>query len=279
MFNELSEINRRPEPYEFYTAAELWTDEYTSQRMLEYHLNESVDAASRNRRFIDRSAEWIIEYFNLAPGSRVIDFGCGPGLYTSRLARCGADITGVDFSKRSLDYANEEARRANLNINYIHSDYLEYETEEKFDLAVMIMCDFAALSPAQRSTLLGRFHKILKTGGYVLLDVYSLNYFRSLQEKAVYEFNMMDRFWSAGDCYTFLNTFKYDDEKVILDKYTIYSKSDKRVVYNWLQCFSEKSIKDEFKKSGFRIKEIFSDVAGSVYNPESHEFAVVAFKE
>jgi hypothetical protein len=87
---------------------------------------------------------------------------------------------------------------------------------------------------------------------------------------------MMDKFWSAGDCYCFLNTFKYDDVKVILDKYTIYSKSDKRTVYNWFQCFSKDAIREEFDKSGFMIKEIFSDVAGSVYNPESHEFAVVA---
>lgn len=276
MFNELSEINRRPKPYEFYTAAELWTDEYTSQRMLEYHLNESVDVASRSRRFIDRSAKWIIEYFKLGPGSNIIDFGCGPGLYTSRIARCGADVTGIDFSKRSLDYATEEARKNNLNINYIHSNYLEYETDEKFDLAIMIMCDFAALSPAQRSSMLGRFYKILKSGGSVLLDVYSLNYFRSVQEKSVYEFNMMNKFWSAGDCYCFLNTFKYEAEKLLLDKYVIYSKTDKRVVYNWFQCFSVEAIKGEFEKSGFVIKETFSDVAGRAYYPESHELAVVA---
>jgi cyclopropane fatty-acyl-phospholipid synthase-like methyltransferase len=279
MFKELSEINSRPKPYEYYTAADLWTDEYTSGRMLEYHLDDSVDAASRNRRFIDRSAEWIIQYFKLGPGSKVIDFGCGPGFYTSRLARCGADVTGIDFSKSSLDYAAEEARRDNLNINYIHSNYLEFETEEKFDLAIMIMCDFTALSPAQRGILLGRFYKMLKRGGAVLLDVYSLNYFRSVQEKAVYELNMMDKFWSAADCYTFLNTFKYEEEKLLLDKYVIYSNTDKRVVYNWFQCFSEDTIKEEFGNNNFMIKEIFSNVAGDVYNPDADEFAVVAYSD
>lgn len=279
MFNELSEINSRPKPYEYYTAADLWTDEYTSGRMLEYHLDDSVDAASRNRRFIDRSAEWIIQFFKLGPGSKVIDFGCGPGLYTSRLARCGADVTGIDFSKRSLDYAAEEARRDNLNINYIHSNYLEYETEEKFDLVTMIMCDFTALSPAQRGILLGRIHKMLKRGGAVLLDVYSLNYFRSVQEKAVYEHNMMDKFWSGGDCYTFLNTFKYEEEKLLLDKYVIYSKTDKRVVYNWFQCFSEDTIKEELGNNNFMMKEIFSNVAGDDYNPDADEFAVVAYND
>ena len=65
MFDELSGINRKPEPYEFYTAEKLWTDEYTSRKMLEYHLNPSVDAASRNIKFIDKSVKWIIEHFQI----------------------------------------------------------------------------------------------------------------------------------------------------------------------------------------------------------------------
>ncbi len=42
MFNKLKEINSRPEPFQYYTADELWTNEHTSKQMLEYHLNESV---------------------------------------------------------------------------------------------------------------------------------------------------------------------------------------------------------------------------------------------
>jgi len=54
MFNRLKEINSRPEPFQFYTANALWTDEHTSQMMLEYHLDESVDLSSRNKEFIER---------------------------------------------------------------------------------------------------------------------------------------------------------------------------------------------------------------------------------
>ncbi len=34
VFAQLEEINSRPEPFEFYTAADLWTDEHTSKQML-----------------------------------------------------------------------------------------------------------------------------------------------------------------------------------------------------------------------------------------------------
>ena len=62
MFKELKEINSRPTPFQFYTVDELWTDEHTSMKMLEYHLNDSVDLSSRNRGFIDRSLKWIVSH-------------------------------------------------------------------------------------------------------------------------------------------------------------------------------------------------------------------------
>ena len=60
MFNELKEINLRPKPFQFYTADALWTDEHTSQKMLEYHLDESVDLSSRNKEFIERSVNLML---------------------------------------------------------------------------------------------------------------------------------------------------------------------------------------------------------------------------
>jgi SAM-dependent methyltransferase len=279
MFNELSDINRKPQPFEFYTAAELWTDEHTSRRMLEYHLNRTVDAASRNHDFIDRSSEWIISKFKLNNGSKVIDFGCGPGLYTLRLAGSGAAVTGVDFSLRSLEYAGKEARDNNLKINYIHADYLEYETDERYDLIIMIMCDFCALSFVQRKRLLSKFNRLLKPEGSVLLDVYSFNYFGSIKEQAVYEFNMMDNFWSKDDYYCFLNTFKYADEKLILDKYAIYDRKGRRLVYNWFQCFNERTIRREFEENSLVITDFYSNVSGDNFSDETGEFAVVARKK
>ena len=80
MFNELREINEKPKPFEFYTAAELWTNEYTAKQMLQFHLNEDVDAASRNKEFINRSVEWIIDNFKVNENTKLTDFGCGPGL-------------------------------------------------------------------------------------------------------------------------------------------------------------------------------------------------------
>jgi 2-polyprenyl-3-methyl-5-hydroxy-6-metoxy-1,4-benzoquinol methylase len=162
VFKELEQINKRPKPFEFYTADDLWTDEHTSAQMLACHLNETIDASSRNASFIHRSVEWIACRFEIDRGAKIADFGCGPGLYTNKLAKRGANVTGIDFSKRSIEYAKSAAAGDQLDINYILQNYLEFETEDRFDLILMIMCDFCVLSPAQRRVILSKFHKLLK---------------------------------------------------------------------------------------------------------------------
>lgn len=278
MFEQLEKINTRPEPFEFYTAYDLWTDEYTSGQMLKFHLDDKIDASSRNSAFIDRSADWIVSRFNIGTGKKIADFGCGPGLYSTRLARSQAVVTGIDFSKRSIQHAQEIAARENLSINYVNQNYLDFETDDRFHLIIMIMCDFCALSPAQRKQILSRFYKLLDPSGSVLLDVYSLVTFSDTKEKAVYETNLLNSFWSPNKYYGFLNTFKYGKEKVILDKHTIIEKERLRTIYNWFQCFSPDVLEKEFEECGFTIQSYYSDVAGTPFSPQSKEFAVVARK-
>ena len=62
MFEALEEINARPAPFQFYTARELWTDPHTTKQMLKYHLDESVDAASRNKNFIIEASRTRVVY-------------------------------------------------------------------------------------------------------------------------------------------------------------------------------------------------------------------------
>jgi len=278
MFEELERINIRPEPFEFDTTRELWTDKHTSKEMLSLHLNGETDVASRNTTFIDKSVEWMSSYFHVGAGTKIADFGCGPGLYTTRLARKQAEVTGIDFSTRSIEYAQEIAVSENLPIEYINQNYLEYETDRRFDLIIMIFCDFAVLKPSKREKMLSKFHTFLKPGGSILLDLPSLKAFDTREETTIYEVNLMNNFWSPGKYHGFLHTSKYDKEKVILDKYTIIEANQTRVFYNWLQHFSREMIENELKTHGFSINDFFSDVAGSVYDPESEVLAIVAGK-
>ena len=276
MYKELQGINSRPAPFQFYTADELWTTEHTSKQMLEYHLNGDIDFSSKNSGFIEDAIEWMTSHFNINEKTTIADFGCGPGLYTTKLAEKGAAVTGIDFSERSLQYAKQIAEKKKLDINYIQANYLDFGTDQKFDLITIIMCDFCALSPHQRNILLKKFNAMLKPHGSILFDVFSFNGFEQREESASYELNQLNSFWSAEDYYCFVNIFKYDTEKVILDKYSIIEKSQTRTVYNWLQYFSKGSLRKELENAGLSLKQLYGDVRGNPYNPDSEEFAIVA---
>jgi len=275
LFSVLESVTEKPRPFAVYTANELWTDKHTSEQMLAYHLNGDVDVSSRRTSFIDKSVSWMKEHFELSRESRVIDFGCGPGLYASRLARLGAEVHGIDFSSRSIEYAKECAKRENLEITYIEADYLDHQPEGRFDLVTMIMCDFCALSPTQRAAMLAKFKGLLSEKGRIVLDVYSLKAFADKREGSICEKNQLDGFWSADPYFGLVTSFKYDDEKVGLDKYTIVEKGRQREIYNWLQYFTPESLEREVQASGLEIDELYGDVAGNPYIADATEFSVV----
>ena len=217
--------------------------------------------------------------FELSKNSKIIDFGCGPGLYTSRFAKLGAEVCGVDFSSRSIAYAREQTTKDDLPITYIEADYLEIQPKGPFDLVTMIMWDYCALAPAQRKAMLTKFRDLVSTEGRIVFDVFSLKAFESKKEVSTYEKNLMDGFWSADPYFGFVTSFKYDNEKVSLDKYTIIERNKQREVYNWLQYFSLESLKDELYAAELELEETLGDVAGHAYDAEHTEFAVVVKKQ
>ncbi len=279
MFDQLKEIFERPEPFEHTTAKELWTDPHTAGEMLKYHLDPEVDVSSRKHAFIERSVDWIISHFKVGKDTRIADFGCGPGLYTNRLARYSDHVTGIDFSASSIAYAQDRAKVEGLPASYVQADYLEYRPSGKFDLIIMIMCDFCALCPENRAHMLDTFQTLLNPGGHILLDVYSLAAFDARKEAVLCEENLLNGFWSAQPYYGFLNSFKYPIEKVMLDKYTIIQPDHTRTFYNWLQYFSPADLLEVFRLAGFRERTLYSNVAGAPFDEAAAEFAIVARKD
>lgn len=277
MFDRLQKINRRPEPFERYTRLELWNDEHISKGMLESHLDPHTDGASRNKMFMDKSIDWIVSHFKIDNTSAIIDFGCGPGMYTTRFAETGASVTGVDFSERSIRYAENTAKEKGLNIDYVLQDYLEFSTDKRFDLVTMISCDFSALSPRQRAVLLGTFCELLTDNGAVLLDVDSMVRFHNATEKSTeYRFSPTARFMSPVPHHMFTTEYKYEQEHVLLTKQTIIEEDRELEILHWVQCYSLQSLKKEFADNGLQIVESYSDVAGTPFKEGSSVIAVVA---
>lgn len=268
----------RPKPFCTFTTPAMWNDPHISAHMLVNHLDPDSSLTSRSHSFINHSAEWIISLLRLCSGDHVLDLGCGPGLYACRLARKGISMTGIDVSARSLDHARAVAVREGLPATFAQGSYLDFDLDQDFDAAILIYEDYCALSPGQRANLLGRITASLKNGGHFLFDVTASPRFSDFSDAIVETKNLMGGFWSAAPYHGRLETWTYPDLRLVLEKYTIITRSDAREYYNWTQCLSPEQVTQELSEAGLAVSGLFNDVTGSPYDPRSTIFAVLAHK-
>jgi SAM-dependent methyltransferase len=275
MYQELAGLLERPQPFSVYTAADLWTDEYVSARMLEHHLDPATDLASRRPGTIDRIIGWIESRLGFS-GKTVCDLGCGPGLHAERMAMHGARVTGVDFSARSLAHARESAAEKRLAITYVEGDYLKCELPAQQAVVTLIYGDYCVLSPPQRHALLDRIRATLKPGGHFVFDVFSRPQFGELEEGFRCERRLMNGFWAQGDYFGFKVTHLYRDLHLALDRYLIVEPSRRRDIYNWTQYFMPDEVQAELVEAGFRVNEIFDLSTGGHWIERAAPFGVLA---
>jgi SAM-dependent methyltransferase len=258
MYELLNDISRRPKPFSRYTAKELWTRPHLARQMLDFHLSQETDLASRRIESIDRAVDWIDAQLDLA-GQAVCDLGCGPGLYARRFVSRGAKVTGVDFSALSLEYA----RREDARTVYIKADYLADDLPSGFDVVTLIYTDFCVLSPTQRGKLLERMHEMLNPGGRIVLDAAGTGSFARREETTIIEDRLMDGFWAPGEYVGIQRTFLYPKERLALDRYLIVEPGEAWQIYNWFQHFTPESIELELRGKGFAIDRMAGDLCGA----------------
>ena len=277
----ISQLFRLQQKPALFTPGEalFWDDSHISSQMLEAHLNPDVDAASRNPKTIDRSVTWLVETLKLETGAPVLDLGCGPGLYASRFARAGLQVTGVDYSGRSIEYARNSAADNGLTIEYRYQNYLELSDESQYQAAFLIYGDFCPLDPKQRSTLLRNIRRALKPAGRFVLDVST----RACRKKHGVKNGwqaLESGFWKPGPHLVLEEGFDYPEQSIWLDQYTVIEPDGKVSVYrNWFQDYAPETITAELGEAGFSIESVHGDLAGTPYTPESEWIGLVTSRE
>ena len=276
MVNKIIQSLEKPLLYQK-TAGEFWNDEHISKQMLKAHLDPEFEGASRKLSFIDKSAAWIKDTIPPTSYPLLLDMGCGPGLYAEKFAQYGYKVTGIDFSHRAIEYARNSALKQGLHIKYLFQDYLEMSLQETFDFITMIYCDYGALSTDDRKKLLRIIYQHLKPGGKLLLDVFSKETFDSFREGQTWESCPSGGFWREHGYIALSGHYKYQD-LITLEQTTIISDAEIATYYIWNTCFTQNSLIEEVKKSGFNVSGIFENVAGEKSHQNSPTIAILLEK-
>ena len=147
-----------------------WDDPGFSRRMLAEHLSQEHDLASRKREIIRTQVRWIHENICNNTPAKLLDIGCGPGLYIEQFAALDYDCCGIDFSPASIEYAkNQLGDKAKL----IEGDIRSAEFGGGYDLALMVFGEFNVFSPDECRLILKKTFKALSPGGKLLLEAHT----------------------------------------------------------------------------------------------------------
>lgn len=277
-FEQIQNAGERPAYYEKATAKLLWTDPYIAKNLLKMHLDSSNDRASFPQQKIEEITEWLHREYLSEENSSYLDLGCGPGLYTSRIAKKGVPTTGVDFSQNSLTYARTQAALNNQSITYIEGNYVEMELEGSYDLITLIWCDICVLSAEDLQKLFQNVKRVLKPGGVFIFDFHTDKEWEMCTESSWWECFKEDSFFAKGEHIVFGKSFKYDTPKAHCEKLSIYKQErDPLELYLWINYYSVEYMTTQLEKAGLSVVTSLRDDQSPLTN-ERGAVSIVAEK-
>ena len=100
-------------------------------------------------------------------GKRVLDAGCGPGVYAEWLAGRGAEVVAVDVNEKMIHLARE---RLGTSVQVIQADLarpLDFLADRSFDL---VLSPLALDYVRDWRAVFGEFHRLLRPGGHLVFS-------------------------------------------------------------------------------------------------------------
>ena len=205
---------------------------------------------------------------------RLLDLGCGPGLYTSFFQDNGYTVTGIDFNKASIEYARKQC----ADIRYIDGDYIKDYPEGVFDTAIMIYCDLGTHSDNDRNKLLQNIYASLGEGGTFIFDVFTDALTKDKQEGKNWDYQPNGGFWDANEYLLLSETFHYPKNKVFAYQYNLLTTDGQKHFIVWDRYYSEEDIAKLLKKVGFKEVAIYHNILEDNNFTSNTEMFVVAKK-
>lgn len=199
-----------------------WDDPAFSERMLREHLDQSHGAASRQRPEILRVVDWLWQRLDLAPGARVLDITCGPGLYAVEMALRGAQVTGIDFGPASVQYARDLAdqQRVADRCTFIQSDVraaLPGQAGQDYDAALFLYGQLSVFTRDQTAALLRQTADALRSGGKLAIEL--LDYERIDKDNSTFWFTDDRGLWGDRPFLVLGERFWDADSRTAIDRF------------------------------------------------------------
>jgi SAM-dependent methyltransferase len=274
-------VYRQPIPEPWEEAENIpWNEPGFSERMLREHLSQHHNAASRRLEIIGKHVDWIHDTVLAGKMMKILDLGCGPGLYSNLLAAAGHECVGIDYSPASIAYARNTTQEKQLACTYVHQDLRVAEYGTGYGLAMLIFGEFNVFRPSDAQTILKKAHGALADDGILLLEPHTFDAIQQGGEAPRFWYSspkglfldtphlcLQENFWNAEQSATTTRHFILD---AATDSVTRYAQS--------MQAYTNEQYQSVLNECGFHDVTFYPSLFGEP-DPEHQDLmAVVARK-
>ena len=227
-----------------------WDDPAFSERVLREHLAQDNEAASRPNAKIKKHVDWIHKALLGGKPSKILDLGCGPGLYTARLAKLGHTCTGIDFAPAAIQYA---LKNAPAGCTYQLADIRTAQYETGFDLVIYIFGALNLLPPADARLVLEKARQALKPGGRLLLEVSSLDSVDQIGNQPAMWYSAESGLFCDSPHLCLMETFWDEEGLVATERFYIVETASGQVTHHAAstQGYEEDALEEILGETGF----------------------------
>lgn len=279
--NLLEVVRRSPVPEPWAEGEKIpWDEPEFSRRMLEEHLSQDHDAASRRLEVIDRQVAWIHEQVLAARPARILDLGCGPGLYTQRLASLGHTCVGIDFAPAAIVYARAQAEEGGLPCRYQLEDVRQANYGCGYGLVMFLFGEINVFRPADAAAILRRAKAALAPEGILLLEPHTYGTVQRLGQAPARWYSSGGGLFSARPHLCLQESFWDPDREVTTERYYVVDAETGAVTRHAssTQAYSREVFLALLQECGFANAWDYPSLTGKAEEAQSGLFALLARK-
>ena len=257
-----------------------WDDPDFSRRMLREHLSQRYDAASRRTRIIKKHVDWIHHYVLAEQPSKILDLGCGPGLYSNRLADHGHRCTGIDFSPAAIGYARAKAVQKKLACEYRLEDICSTDYGYDFNLVMLVFSEFNTFTTEEANSILMKSYHSLTPGGRILLEVPSFDAVEQLGNQPSVWYTEKKGIFSEEPYLCLTESLWNEEDSIATERYYIINETntDVKLYINCTQAYEESQFKSMLGTVGFKKINFHPSLTGSEEQQMDGMFVILASK-
>lgn len=220
-----------------------------------YHLLYSNRNQEEARLFIEK----LIDELKPQKEAKILDIACGKGRHAMQLSTFGYDVTGIDLSEQSIDYAKNFEKE---NLHFHVHDMREVFKENSFDICLNLFTSFGYfLKKDENQKAIMAMAENLKKNGTLVLDY--LNVEKALQSipdqnnkqvKGI-DFHIEKKEWN-----NFIRkTIKFDVE------------GEQREYHEYVKIITKTDFYNYFENAGLKVKQIYGDYQLKPFDEKTSE--------